>query len=114
MGRARLNGPPPNVADDACVICLMAVKQQQWEAFKTDIEDAWAADADKLKYIAWLPALDKQIQRGDYLAVCGDFPQLGMIRICWDHVAGAYASKPLAADLDTTTKLPEGLIRRPK
>jgi hypothetical protein len=24
------------------------------------------------------------------------------------------ASKPLAADLDTTTKLPEGLIRRPK
>lgn len=112
MARAHLLGPPPDVADGACAACLMRAKQAQWEAYKVELEEVWAADADTpVKYLAWLPALDKQIYRGDYVAIWPGAPQLGLMRLCWDDVAGIDASRPLGAELDTDTKLPPGLLK---
>jgi len=112
MARVIMNGPPPG---DWCPICLMDAKQRQWEAFQDDIQKGYDADADADPVIIpWPAALTKEMLRGDFRAATGEAPSLGIIDgLCWNHVAGINPS-PAPAGLDTTTKLPPGLIKRTK
>jgi hypothetical protein len=110
MGTVHLNGPPDPPGERWCVACLMAAKQAQWEAYQSDIEKALAADDATVKWIEWPPG-PVTMRAGEYRAVCGDFPQLGVLDgLCWDHVAG-FKAAPAPLPLDTTTKLPPGLLK---
>ena len=116
MGRVIMNEPPPG---DWCVACLMLAKQEQWVMFQDEIQAGYEASGEKLKVIEFPAALAKEMNPGRWRAVCGEFPMLGVVDgLCWQHVAGGQAPQPVqpqAPVLDTTTKLPPGLVkRRPK
>lgn len=113
MGRVLMNEPP---AGDWCVACLMIAKQEQWVMYQDEIQAGYEASGEELKVIPFPPALAKEMQVGRWRAVCGEFPQLGIVDgLCWQHVAGGRAPRPVqpqAPALDTTTKLPPGLMKR--
>lgn len=89
MGRVVMNGPPELPNSQWCVACLMDAKQRQWEQFADEIQAGYAASGEKLTVIAWPDALTKELQAGIWRAVCGDFPQAGIVdSLCWTHVAG--------------------------
>jgi hypothetical protein len=115
MGRVIMNGPPDCPDGHWCPACLMNAKQRQWEQYQDEIKAGHDASGEKLKVIEWPAALTRELQAGRYRAVCGEFPGVGMIDgLCWDHVAGINPT-PAAMEapvLDTTTRLPPGLVRR--
>jgi hypothetical protein len=102
VGAAHLVGP----ADTAgkCVMCLMTAKQAQFDAYKPEIEAAWKADASEIRWFAWLPALDKDIRDAVCTGICGEAPQMGLVLLCWDHLAGW--GKPAVQHLT----VPDGLV----
>lgn len=111
MGRAHMNGPPPGVLDGACDICLLRAKQRQFEAYAEELKAVWAEGGDVVKWLAWIPGLEADIFKGIVHSVSATAPALGKLWLCWDDVAGIEPTPPIAAELDTTTKLPPGLIK---
>lgn len=114
MGRVIYNGPPePPIGKRWCPACLMDAKQRQWELHQDEINAGHAKGGDELTVIPWPRGLTQELSFGEYFAVCGDFPNVGMIDgLCWSHVAGINPSPPPGAELDTTTTIPPGLLRR--
>jgi hypothetical protein len=103
MALVHLVGPDDTTGK--CVMCLAHAKQLQWNAYQGEIKAAHAAGGDRVQWLAWLPALDKEILDGPYRAVPGDAPQLGVVDgLCWDHVAGIGAPAP------PSPVIPAGLI----
>jgi hypothetical protein len=110
MGTVHLNGPPLDIAAGACPFCLMHAKQVQWEMYQDEITAGQKASGDKMKRIPWPPALDKEIFAGEYLAVPGEAPSLGLVRLCWDHVAGL--AIPVSPELIAAQgPVPPGLLK---
>lgn len=89
MGRVIMNGPPEG---DWCPVCLMQAKQQHWELNQDKIKEGVEAPGDKLTVIPWLDGLTRELNEAAYLAVPGEAPQLGLMRLCWGHVAGMMAA----------------------
>jgi hypothetical protein len=86
MGFAHLVGPADT--QGKCVMCLMVAKQAQFDAYKPEIEATWKADASQVRWFAWLPALEKDIRDADCTGISGEAPQMGLVPLCWDHLAG--------------------------
>lgn len=104
MGRVIMNGPPPG--RNYCIACLMQAKQRQGEAHQDDIQKGHAKGGDELTVIPWPAGLTAELLEGDYRAVCGDFPAVGVVDgLCWSHVAGINPSPVEASRLD----VPPGL-----
>jgi hypothetical protein len=108
MGVVHLNGPAD--AENICPFCLMKAKQLQWEMYQDEIQAAYKASGDKVTYIAWPAGLDKQLGEARYVAVSGDAPQLGLVRLCWDHVAGV-KEQEAPSQLAQAAPVPAGLLR---
>jgi len=93
VGTVRLNGPA--LADGKCIMCLARAKQVQWEQYQDEIKAGYEAPGDKVTWIPWPAALDKEIADGPYRAVPGDAPQLGVVDgLCWNDVAGLAQPQP--------------------
>ncbi len=112
MGTVIMN-PPPDCPDGRwCVICLMLVKQKQWEQYQPEIKAGWEASGEKRTVIPWPPGLTAEIRYGRYRGVSGDAPQLGVLDdLCWDRVAGLGAM-PADSPLIPANALPPGLAPR--
>lgn len=96
MGRVLMNAPPDCPDGQWCPACLMVGKQQQWEMFQDEIQAGYEASGEELKVIAWPQALTRELFTGRFRAVCGEFPQLGIVDgLCWHHVAGGRAPQPV-------------------
>lgn len=109
MGIVHLSEPPP-FDYRPCVLCLSAAKQAQWETFSEMIEGSLKADDDTVTWVPWL-ASPPLIREGNWRAVPGDAPQLGVIDgLCWDHVAG-FGRPKLRAPLLDGAGLPPGLLK---
>jgi hypothetical protein len=105
MGTVHLVGPDP---DGKCVICLMHAKQAQWEMYQDEIKAAHAASGEVVRWLAWPAGLDQQIFEAQYRLVPGDAPQLGLVPLCWDHVAGI-GQPPRVQHL--AAPIPPGLLK---
>ena len=106
MGHVIMNGPPDG---DWCPICLMRAKQKQWELNQDLIRQGAQGPGDKLTVIPWLDGLTKEMGQAAYLAVPGDAPQLGLVRICWNDVAGIGTAH--VSSLVDGQGLPAGLMK---
>lgn len=94
MGTVIMNGPPDCPNGDWCVSCLMDAKQRQWEQYQDEIQKGHEASGEKKTVIPWPAGLTKALFVGEYRAVAGDYPQMGMVDpLCWTHVAGINPSK---------------------
>lgn len=113
MGRVVMNGPPECPDGEWCVACLMRAKQRQWEGYQDRIQAGFDAPGDKTVYVQWPEALTRELRTGLYRAVCGDFPQLGIVPgLCWDDVAGINPTR-IPAGLEVANgPLPPGLLRK--
>ena len=110
MGRVIINGPPPG---NWCLACLMTAKQRQWEAHQGEIQAGADKGGDELTVIPWPEGLTNELAHGDYRAVCGEFPHLGVVDgLCWAHVAGINPAPMPAGLLDTSA--PAALARPPR
>lgn len=107
MGQVHMNGPEPD--DTACPVCLMQAKQRQWERFADDIQAGLKAPDDDVAWIPW-PG-DLLIRTAEYVAVPGDVPQMGLLKICWDHVAGLGPAPSVRQLLEAPGPLPPGLAK---
>lgn len=113
MAQVILNGPPPG---NWCITCLMDAKQKHWEMSQVQREAGYAAPADGPPVvISWPAALTRELFPGDYRAVCGELPMLGVIDgLCWNHVAGTNPTNAEVPVLHTSTRLPPGLLGKGK
>lgn len=112
MGQVLMNDPPVCPDGQWCPACLMIAKQQQWETHQDEIQAGYEASGEKLTVIPWLPALNTELRTGRYRAVCGEFPQLGIIDgLCWQHVAGGRPHQP-QQQASPLVAAPAGLIKR--
>lgn len=108
MGTVHLNGPPD--PEGLCPMCLMAVKQVQWEMYQDEIKAGYEASGEKTTWIPWPEALT--ILPGRYRAVPGDAPGLGIVDgLCWDHVAGVREREAMPSLLAANGPLPPGLMK---
>jgi hypothetical protein len=98
----------PAGADRKCVMCLMHAKQKQWEMYQAEIKAGNSASGEEVRWLAWLPGLDAEIFEAQYMAVPGDAPQLGIVPLCWDHVAGIGA-RPAVQHI--AAPVPPGLLK---
>lgn len=115
MAQVILNGPVETTR--WCIACLMAAKQKQWEMHQEAIQAAYAAPAsDDPVVIAWPQALYRELFHGDYRAVCGELPMLGVVdALCWNHVAGVNPTEAPAGPsplVEARGQVPPGLRRR--
>lgn len=110
MGRVLMNGPPDCPDGEWCPACLMDAKQRQWEQYQDEINAGFEASGEKLTVIPWPPGLTRLLLTGAWRAVCGDFPNVGLIDgLCWNHVAGTNPTRAAGGLLDGATGLPAGL-----
>lgn len=111
MGVVHLNGPED--PRGKCVLCLARAKQVQWEQYQDDIKAGYAAPAEKVTWIPWPAALDREILDGPYRAVAGDAPHLGIIDgLCWDDIAGF--GQPKGSIVSANGAIPPGLLKGKK
>lgn len=110
MAQVIMLGPPAHTR--WCPVCLMAAKQKQWEMFTDEIQAGYAAPADgRPVVLAWPEALTRELFEGEYQAVSADVSMLGLIDgLCWNHVAGINPTSAEVSALDTTTRIPPGLM----
>lgn len=110
MAQVIMLGPPAHTR--WCVICLMAAKQKQWETYQDQIEAGYKAPADgKPVVIPWPDVLTRELFEGEYRAVPGEATMLGIVDgLCWNHVAGINPTSAEVKALDTTTRIPPGLL----
>jgi hypothetical protein len=109
MADVHMNGPAAVAPGGLrwCVICLAAVKYRHWKATKAE-RDAGAAAKGGQVVIAWDERHGAGLRVGHYRAICADAPALGLVPLCWDHVAGVDDSpSPLA----NGAGLPPGLLK---
>lgn len=111
MGELIYNGPPPGVTDGACVVCLSVAKQRQHENAEErgQVKAGLDAPDDEIMTIPWDDSLNKKIRPGPYRAISGDAPSLGIVDLCWNHVAGVSESR--RSHLLSGGKIPPGLIK---
>jgi hypothetical protein len=96
MGRVLMNEPPDCPDGHWCPACLMIAKQEQWVMYQDEIQEGYEASGEKLTVIQFPAALGVELRPGRYRAVCGEFPQLGIVDgLCWQHVAGGRAPQPV-------------------
>jgi hypothetical protein len=115
MAQVIMNGPPDGPGRGWCPVCLMTAKQRQWEMFQEAIQDGYKASGDKPPVIIpWPDALTRELFEGTYRAVSGEAPMLGIVDgLCWNHVAGINPTETEPVpQLDTSTKLPPGLLKK--
>jgi len=105
MGTVHMVGPAD--VRDKCVVCLMTAKQQQWEMYQDEIKATNEAGGDVVRWLAWPPGLDAQILDAMCMAVYSEAPHLGLVPLCWDHVAGVGQPKVQHVQVP----VPPGLLR---
>jgi hypothetical protein len=104
--RIRFNEPPdPPDGRVWCVMCLMLAKNQITSAHP-ELAEVQASSKTLTHYVAWdttimlMPAMTKGIS---------DVPQLGVVDVCWTHLAGIKVGQ--ASPLVLGNGMPNGLVR---
>jgi hypothetical protein len=84
----RFIAPPDWPKDGAppCVMCVMVAKLEICERYKDKIE---AARKNGVKGDVWIPyPADVKIYAGEFRALSGELPMLGVTDLCFSHCAG--------------------------
>ena len=112
MTRVHFNGPGgAEMLDGLCLVCLMVARGQELD----DTQDEWqkleADGQDELqKWYAWDGA--RTLIRAAVVDGVSDIlgPQIGLVPLCWDHLAGLTIPKR-GSRLVNGGRLPPGLQR---
>lgn len=85
------NGPVPPEGKEFCPVCVMLIKDAAEKLFRREIEAALRENTQEPFIIDLADADLRDPQLAEVVAV-SILPQLGLLRVCWGHVAPAQLS----------------------
>lgn len=100
--------PEPPAGEDWCQFCLMLAKAALTRANRVQLEEI---ARDRKPGVHWVPWNNKIILRPGRYHAFSDMPSLGLLLLCWDHVAGIQIDGPPSLPPVATHELPPGLFK---